>query len=329
MKSYKPSWLSKILCRILVEVTGKPRYFPDFEWSELWTHNIFRFLGMIFGEYYGIRPSVASLTDGRQIAYTLEAQCALFEVWVRSLKKSFAFNVILIPQLQLAGMTRGGLYPYRFAIAFDATSGVQTNTSNSLSHTCTGSNLLLAVEVTGDLVTDTLTDLTYNSVSMFSSIVKVNYSTDRWSYLGVLANPSSGANNITETGSTFRNIAGVSYTGCAQTGQPDSKASKDQSTGGPFTTQAVTTTVVAANCWLVGMTRGSSGMAAGSGTTLRGTPTGAEQMADSNATVGTGSQSLNYTYSSGNMVGLVASIAPVAAAATAVFTPQLLTQNVG
>lgn len=317
-----------LLAQLLAELTRKPRYFPEFEWSSLWTHNIFRFFGMIFGEYYGIRPSIASF-GGRQVAYTLEAQCALFEVWARSLFGKFAFKIVYIPQYQLAGLTQRSFVPYRFAIAFDAASGVSNNTSNSLSHTCTGSNLCLVATLTGDTVTDNLTDLTYNSVSFFASIVKVLYSTDRWQYLGTLAAPATGANNITQTGSIFRDLAGASYTGCAQSGQPDSKASKDQSTGGPFTTMAITTTVVASNCWLVGYTYGAGTPVAGSGTILRGTVNGSQSMCDSNATVGTGSQSLNITLPSGNMVGLVASIAPAAAASTAIYTPQLLTQNVG
>ena len=88
--------LSRILPTIAATLTNHDRYLVkpgrDFEWSsELWTHNVFRFLGMIFGERYGIRPSVCSWNDAQgnsyQVAYTFEAQCALFETWVRTFSK--------------------------------------------------------------------------------------------------------------------------------------------------------------------------------------------------------------------------------------------------
>ena len=304
----------KILASLLATITGKPRYFPEFEYSKnLWTHNIFRFFGSIFGEVYGIRASVASWRgdDGKdyQYGYTLEAKIAIVESAVRSFFKGFAFKVVILPRLATP-MGAPFPNPYLFAIAFDAASGATTG-SASLSHTCTGSNLLLYVAIIGDIVTDNLTGVTYNSVAM-TVAGKILNPADRWLYNYILVAPSTGANNITESGLvSYMWLSGISYTGCAQSGQPDSHNEAVGQTAS--TTFTATTTIVASNCWIVGMDYG--GGPTGDGTGIRrGTTKDGCQLGDSNGTRGTGSQSFTLAQPS-NAYGFVAvSVAPVASA---------------
>lgn len=75
------------------------------------------------------------------------------------------------------------------------------------------------------------------------------------------------------------------------------------------------TTVVASNCWLFSMARNiTTGVTTPhTGTTGRTSGT-LHDTGDSGATVGTGSQSMAWTDSSGNIYGIIASIAPAGAA---------------
>lgn len=77
------------------------------------------------------------------------------------------------------------------------------------------------------------------------------------------------------------------------------------------------TTVVASNCWLMSMARNidTGVITPSTGTTGRTSGT-LHDTGDSNATVGTGSQSMAWTDGSGSAYGIIASIAPAAAAPT-------------
>lgn len=214
------------------------------------------------------------------------------------------------------------------AIAFDAASdffdnaGVATVFNDT--HVCTGSNLVLAASAYIDPNTGrTITVRTYNGVSMTEVVSSTNSSLH---YLYLLVNPSTGSNTLSMTtsavllGNKQIGWSGTSYTGCAQTGQPDSFASNFV-VGDTSTNFAVTTTVVAANCWLVGGAESVlSGLigsgSAGANTIYRGAVGGNVWGADSNGTVATGARSLNFGKTSGsdNTVGAVMSIAPSVAA---------------
>ncbi len=212
------------------------------------------------------------------------------------------------------------------ALALDTST---TSTLGTYSHTCTGSDLILFVGVNGD-TTDTLTSITYNGVSM-TIISKVQVPGDRWDYLYALVGPATGAHNVVISGASFHASAAVSYTGASQTGQPDS-FNTGTVTGNTVIT--VSTTVVAANCWLImwGSVDGGT-MAAGTGTTFRnGSLAGGYAMFDSNGTVGTGSQSLQFNTgaTNGNKAGVIASFKPVAPAGPAnVKTFDGVTQSTG
>ncbi len=310
-----------ILAKITAILTGHSRYFPEFEWSkELWTHNVFRFFGSLFGEYLGIRPNIYSWQhDGKtyEIGYTLEAQLALFEVWVRSLFKKYSVKVVPIPQYALAGMNRGGFSPYRFAIALDAYSDNGTTNSNTFNKTCTGSNLGLVVFQVGDInASDTLTGITYNSIAMLFG-ANGRFTGDRWQDLYVLAGPATGSHAVTTAGSTFNNLGAVSYTGCATTSASLLDSHNAAFVSSASTTVTATTTIVAANCWMVAHSRGGGSYTNGTGTVLGSTPwIGGDAAFHSNGTKGTGSQSITENQASSQYQYTVVSIAPTAAAST-------------
>jgi hypothetical protein len=199
------------------------------------------------------------------------------------------------------------------AIALDTSGSVDgvPNPTQTLSYTCSGSDRILFAGILGQKTGgDRLTSVTYNGVAM----TRIGYVAQNAAvniYLYMLVNPASGTHNLVTTFNAtmdYGYIRAVSYTGAAQTGQPDSF-----NTGGPTTTTSFTlsTTVVASGCWLVGYFRNESGnFTAGSGTTLRN-PAADNDLADSNGTVGTGSQSLVMNPPGSTLVsGIIASISP-------------------
>lgn len=204
-----------------------------------------------------------------------------------------------------------------YGIQVDATSdGGQTTVANSLTwaHTCTGTNLILVVGLTNGA--DDTTGVTYNGVALTAGPARAPTAGNEGAELWFLENPATGANNIvaSRTGTTSR-LSGiaVSYTGAAQTGQPDSSNTGATASG---TSLSISTTVVAENCWLVMMTDTSAGgEAAGAGTVLREAGSDASDLWDSNGAVAAGSRALAITATSGNLVGAIMSIAPAGAAA--------------
>lgn len=140
--------------------------------------------------------------------------------------------------------------------------------------------------------------VTYNGVSMTQVQTESSGAGRQSLSAWILKSPATGSNTLAVTNSgTFTEWFALSYSGCDTAGtQPDSSHLDTGSGTGPLTG---TTTVVASNCWLViGSADSQGGETAGTGTTLRQTDTGNGIVSgDSNATVGTGSQSLNVNYS--------------------------------
>lgn len=212
------------------------------------------------------------------------------------------------------------------AIALDAASTISAQaatTSLTFSHTCTGANRILFVYAGNQQGTPSITGVTYNGVAM-TFIARTDSQSNERTELWYLVAPATGANNVVISVSGSSKIAGgaISYTGAAQTGQPDSSNVSPSPTSG--TSVTVSTTVVASGCWLVGCgVTGNATIAAGTGMTQRANRAGDGSFdttitGDSNGTVGTGSQSLQITNGASDSIGLVvASFAPVAAAATA------------
>jgi hypothetical protein len=205
------------------------------------------------------------------------------------------------------------------AIAFDAKTHLSDAggavASKTQAHTVTGSNPYLVVFTEGSTTSDRITGVTYNSVAMTKVDVQKGDS-GRYITSWVLANPATGSNNVVISSSPNDIIGAsiLSFTGCQSGSTPDSHATATTPTG---TSLAATTTVVGANCWLIGFAHGET-FSAGSGTTIRSETTADGYVSgDSNGTVSTGSQSLNFTWVGSNVAsGLVLSVAPAAAVAT-------------
>lgn len=202
------------------------------------------------------------------------------------------------------------------AIALDATTGwtdEETLTTSTFSHTCTGSNRILFVMAAGNGgASNTILTVTY-ALAPMTSIGNIRIPSDRWINLFYLIAPATGANNVVITASASSILgASTSFTGASQTGQPDSSNSNS---GSAITSLTTSTTVVASNCWLVGIGGVSTGTpTGGSGTTIRNSGFGVSTI-DSNATVGTGSQSLILNNVSSRMAAFIASFSPVGAGA--------------
>ena len=98
------------------------------------------------------------------------------------------------------------------------------------------------------------------------------------------------------------------YSGADQVSQPDSN-----NTGSATPSVTLSTTVVASNCWLVSCGRNANvGIpSAGTGTTLRSTAFDTSfASGDSNGTVGTGAQTMQWTAAAGLTAGIIISIDP-------------------
>lgn len=201
-------------------------------------------------------------------------------------------------------------------IAFDASSvSSRAATPVSWNHTCTGSNLYLLVGVYLISGNGTTASVTYNGVSMTQLV------TDGTSNFEVfifgLANPATGTHSIqvssNQVGGTILAI-GASYTGAAQTGQPDSFGSHFVNTVGTITASS---TVVAANCWVASFAceDGGTTVSASTGVAIVRKQDGSDLVnwGDSNGTVATGSYSTTWTQNANaSFSNLQVSIAPVA-----------------
>ena len=209
------------------------------------------------------------------------------------------------------------------AIVRDATSSsasATAATSNTFSHTCTGSDRILIVSTyVGGSQNVTVT---YAGVSMTEIGTPTTVNT-RVEQLWYLIAPATGANNIVVSwsASAVYGATASSYTGAKQSGQPDATGAASTGTGAAISSA---TTVVASGCWLVGGYyddggTGAGAPSAGSGTSLVVTTATANAntaIFDSNGVVGTGSQTLTAVPAddalTDNVVFKTASIAPSA-----------------
>lgn len=191
-------------------------------------------------------------------------------------------------------------------IAFDVASGSRTNgtTSQSHSHTCSGSDRGLVVGVVGDS-SDNITGATYAGVAM-TLIAKALIGSARWCYLYYLGNPASGANNIVVTAgsSSHVEIDAASYTGVSQTGQPEAF----QTTAGSavVTTMNESVTTVTDNAWAAGIALGMAGtITAGSNTVVRRNQLLGASIDSGAAVSPAGSRQLTHNMPSGNAMGAI------------------------
>lgn len=213
------------------------------------------------------------------------------------------------------------------AIATDSTSFIasagNTNTGGSWNHTIVGSNALLLVGFNYGANSTAVTSVSYNGSAM-TRINSVNWpggvvgTADLW----YIANPTVGTHSITVAfGSTVSwNAVASAYTGAILTGIPDSSNTFSATTSAP----SMSTTVVASNCWTVGVlnSQGGTAFTPNAGTTVRVDRMVADTTVflDSNGTVSTGSQSLSGSQGSSLQYrGVIASIAPAAVAVNSNF----------
>jgi hypothetical protein len=218
------------------------------------------------------------------------------------------------------------------AIAFDAATdgGNNSGSTNTLSfsHTVTGSNPILFVGFVGDIQTgaDDISSVSYGASSLTLIAKRTDSSVNRFIYLYVLVGPSTGSSfvNIVAGSNHFLLGGSVSYTGAAQSGQPD--ASNSNQAGDEQHVTAFVSTV-ADNCWTVlvgGGFENSDLLLAGSGSTRRTAEAsfGTWALFDSNGPItpaGTTSMECHYpapmTPVNGTVTGIIASFAPFVAAA--------------
>jgi len=176
------------------------------------------------------------------------------------------------------------------AIASDATStGVNSSTSLTVSHTCTGSDRVLEVSCwtnAGDT-----TGVTYNGVSMTAVYLNQDVGGVRCSTF-TLVNPASGTNNIvlSRSGTNFNVLAAKSYTGVDQTTPNYGSASQLNSATNPTTVAA---TAASADDWFYLASMGNRETTANTNLTLQANGVQAD-IFDSNGTVGSTS-SRNYS----------------------------------
>jgi hypothetical protein len=204
------------------------------------------------------------------------------------------------------------------AIAFDNASnpGFSGSNPNTMSFTTgSGSNRIMVCgfESNGG---DDITAFTYNSVAL-TQINKQADSSGGMSFIYYLLNPASGSNtvSVTRSGSGNSNLACVTYTGAAQSGQPDANAAS-----GP-NSHSVSVTTANDNDWIVvfGASRSDSNLTPSTG--ILNNYTGAGQfsfLGDTGAISPAAATTVAYSAGCGaNCTINAASISPAGGAAAA------------
>jgi len=265
-----------MLLKLLAYLTGELRYKQDFVPSSSLVCTLFRVYEQIFGRRADIRAEGA-LINNVSYSYTWEHYLATMEGLIvgffkRNLPK---FSIVYIPQLQLAGLARGGVSPFRFAIAYDTATKADAaaGVSATFSYTVTGSNpVLLAMPAFQQ--NNSVTNITYNSASMTDCGDGREYSGDSSpgaSQLFYKTGPSTGTNNIAVTAdaSVEWNIAAASYSGCSQSNQPDAH-NVNNAPSDTGSNAVILTTTNNPGCWAVSFFHQAGGtVAAGTGVTAR------------------------------------------------------------
>lgn len=208
-------------------------------------------------------------------------------------------------------------------IVFDSSSqGVVSPGSSPLtiSHTCTGNNLVLLVGVTCE--TDSITGVTYDSVAMTQLVKYVDGSTGNINAMYGLLAPHTGTHNIVVSwsGSHYVGAAGASYGGVKQTGLPDAYNTAYSNSSVASLTASVTSTVD--NCWATAYIYGNTtSISQGTGGTLRQNVGNQRGLEDSNAPISpAGSYSIALNFSPNSTVvadATITSFAPASYAAAA------------
>lgn len=305
----------------MAEITRHPREKIDVVWSSSFVCNLFRIYELIFWRRAGIRCEGIAYDNGEMYSYTWENLLVTYEWILLSWLKGAVpkFEIIWLPQMQLAGMRQGGIQPFAFAIAFDAANAPAQNSTSPVlwNATVTGTNPALVVGYhVGGTTTDFSTACTYNSVAG-SKVTGTNVASRWGSAIWYMGNASTGTNQVSLTmssGNAARSSA-ASYSGCAANANVGGAIQQDSVTS---ITLTITSTVD--KCWLVGEAiQDGVALTAGSGTTFRGNSGDSFAIfVDGNAAITpAGSSSIVCTCAGGsNAAFFGTTIAPGASAAT-------------
>jgi hypothetical protein len=231
-------------------------------------------------------------------AHSFEAVFALIETQIRDFVTSLEPKPIRVYFPAFSGVPMPiGISPVLLAIAYNNESQTTSGASpRTFSHTTTGTDMFMCVgAVSSGVFTDNTTAVSYNSVAA----TKRASQNDTGSAIGnalamwTLSDPATGANTVsmtTSSGSVFGFAA--TYSGA------DAYDNSTQKRQAASTSSTTSLTTVADNCWTaIVVTDGGSNPVAGSGTTQRGSTTGAALYGDSNGPkTPAGSTSMTFTW---------------------------------
>lgn len=200
------------------------------------------------------------------------------------------------------------------AISFDTASSVSAGvvTSVTHAHTCSGSNRILWCGVQNSGTASTISGVTYAGVSMTLANSVSDTGNGEFISLFYLINPSSGTNNVVVScSSSSIDLDCASYTGAAQTGQPDATTNHTASSG---TTTTTTLTTVANDAWAVLFSYSTHGTVQnGTNATLRTNSSSNVALYDSGSAItpaGSFSMTSSITGASSDWSTLMASFSP-------------------
>lgn len=297
--------MEKIIPKIVAILTRHDREIMqvgrDFEWSsKSWTHNFFRAVELVIGRRAGGRcENAIDLKTGKVYNFTSEAWINHHEGLVRQFFWKLAYVRLVIPMVQTPFGPLPVSFPYLLAAYDNSGSTLYGASPRTFSLSVSGSNRLMVFNPSS--LTDSAGTQSYNSVSG-TSINKTTYPGvgRTGTNLFYLNAPATGSNTVScAAGSNLMGMA-ASYTGFNQTASVvDSSGVTSNASSATVTG---TTTVVSTGCWLItGMSDSAgSGQPYTSGTgTVRVSSNDGACIFDSNATVSTGSQSINITHNSG------------------------------
>lgn len=134
-----------------------------------------------------------------------------------------------------------------FVAAFDGGNSGGSSTQFSYNYNVTGGNSqgMLVAAIVGDTTSDNVTTVFYNSVGM-TNAVKKQVTSQRWTYLYYLLNPSTGTNSLQINCSPACNfiLSGAAhYTGVATSSAVDTTNTGNSGAAATTLTTSVTTTV--------------------------------------------------------------------------------------
>lgn len=222
------------------------------------------------------------------------------------------------------------------AIAFDnaASLGIGVTNNQSGAYVVTGTNPLIIGWARDDGVAGTcaVNAMTYGGVSMTQITGSpFNYTSGGSLVLFILPGPATGSNTLAATTGSTRayDYGAISWSGCAQTGQPDN--ARTHSFSGTALSEAITT--VADNCWAFLFLDNGTGVPTLSATTnaISRLGTDGEVLIDSNgAKTPAGAFTQSATLSINTSYGAFqVSLAPFVAVAASIVSSQFLNLGVG